>query len=129
MVATGRVRELFSHARFMQSQAMRQLTEGDIRDAAEKAWCATKCATEALILAHTGREPEIPSQTSAGLRRLAHEDGRYQLLRNHYNACVKELHVDCFYDGHCEPVEDVAATIRDTGHFIDQAEELSGAGA
>jgi hypothetical protein len=102
------------------------LGQGDIRDAAEKAWCATKRAAEALVLARTGREPEIPSQTSAGLRHLAHNDSRFQVLRSHYNACVKELHVDCFYDGHCEPVEDVATTIRETSQYIDQAETLSG---
>ena len=125
MVTTDRVEELFTDARHLQVQALWLLSEGDVRDAAEKAWCATKRATEALVLARTGREPEAPSQTSAGLRRLAHEDERFQSLRNHFNACVKELHVDCFYDGHCEPEEDVATTIRNTGQFIDQAESLS----
>ena len=125
MVATDRVNELFADARHMQSEALKLLEGGDIRDAAEKAWCATKRATEALVLARTGREPEIPAQTSAGLRRMAHEDERFQPLRNHFNACVKELHVDCFYDGHCEPEEDVAVTIRNSGQFIDRAESLS----
>ena len=125
MVTTDGVQELFADARHMQGQALERLAEGDVRDAAEKSWCATKRAAEALVLAHTGREPEIPSQTSAGLRRLSHDDFRFRGLRNHYNACVKELHVDCFYDGHCEPEEDVATTIRETGHYIDQAEELS----
>ena len=125
MVATDRVNALFADAKYMQSEALRLLAQGDLRDAAEKAWCATKRATEALVLARTGREPEIPSQTSAGLRRLAHEDGRFQPLRNHFNACVKELHVDCFYDGHCEPEEDVAGTIRETGGYIERVEELA----
>ena len=125
MVATDRVQELFADARHMQSEALKLLDDGDIRDAAEKAWCATKRATEALVLARTGREPDIPSQTSAGLRRLAHQDERFQPLRNHFNACVKELHVDCFYDGHCEPEEGVALTIRNSGPFINRAESLT----
>ena len=125
MVATDRVNALFADARHMQSEALRLLAQGDIRDAAEKAWCATKSASEGLVLARTGREPEIPSQTSAGLRRLALNDDRFQPLRNHFNACVRELHVDCFYDGHCEPKEDVAATIRETGRYIDRAESLA----
>ena len=125
MMATDRVNELHADAQYMQSEALRLLAHGDVRDAAEKSWCATKRATEALVLARTGYEPEIPSQTSAGLRRLAHYDHRFQTLRHHFNACVKELHVDCFYDGHCEPEEDVASTIRNTSQFIDQAVALS----
>ena len=125
MVTTDRINDLLADARHMQAEALRLLAAGDLRDSAEKAWCATKRATEALVLARTGREPEIPSQTSTGLRRLAYEDERFQPLRNHFNACVKELHVDCFYDGHCEPEEDVAATIRNTGSFIDRAETLA----
>ena len=45
---------------------------GDVRDAAEKAWCATKRATDALILARTGREPETSRETSQELRNLIH---------------------------------------------------------
>ena len=89
---------------------MARLADGDVRDAAEKAWCATKSATEALILARTGQEPNTPAQTTAGIRSLAFQDPRFQPLRAYYTICVKELHSDCFYDGHCEPVEEVAAT-------------------
>ena len=37
------------------------LEAGDLRDAAEKAWGATKRATDALILRYTGREPSTQS--------------------------------------------------------------------
>ncbi len=42
-------RDTFDDARFMYESALRQLETGDIRDAAEKAWGATKRATDALI--------------------------------------------------------------------------------
>ena len=61
MVAVGRVEELFADARAMHGEALERLAVGDVRDAAEKAWCATKLATDGLILARTGR--------SRGLRR------------------------------------------------------------
>jgi hypothetical protein len=56
--------EIFADAEQIQEQAIRRIEEGDIRDAAEKAWCATKRATDALILARTGHEPEKSPVTS-----------------------------------------------------------------
>ena len=125
MAATERVNELFDDARHMQAEAMARLADGDVRDAAEKAWCATKSATEALILARTGQEPNTPAQTTAGIRSLAFQDPRFQPLRAYYTICVKELHSDCFYDGHCEPVEEVAATIDQSAGFVADAECLA----
>ena len=70
MVATDRVNEIFADARAMQAQALQRLEQGDVRDAAEKAWCATKRATDALVLARTGEEPELSRQTAQELRKL-----------------------------------------------------------
>ena len=41
--------ELFADARQMHSQAVERLEQGDIRDAAETAWCATKRATAKVV--------------------------------------------------------------------------------
>ena len=46
---------IFADARQLHDQAIERLEQGDIRDAAEKAWCAAKRATDALILALTGQ--------------------------------------------------------------------------
>lgn len=62
-----RVTELFADAREVHAQAIELLARDDIRDAAEKAWCATKRATDALILARTGEEPVTTARTSDGL--------------------------------------------------------------
>ena len=54
-IQTDRVQEIFQDARVLQAAAVERLDQGDIRDAAEKAWGATKRATDALILARTGK--------------------------------------------------------------------------
>ena len=109
----------------MQSQALKRLANGDIRDAAEKAWCATKRATNALILARTGQEPTTTSQTSGGLRVLARNDDRYRSLRQRYAICISELHSGRFYDGHCEPEDLISEVIQETAQYIQDAEALA----
>ena len=65
-----RVDELFADARNVHAQAIERLQNGDIRDAAEKAWCATKRATDALILARTGEESPTTAATTDHLDNL-----------------------------------------------------------
>ena len=105
MVATDRVSAIFADASAMQAEALRLLASGDIRDAAEKAWCATKRATDALILARTGTEPEQSPDTSRGLVRLAREDGAVSpLIGRYYSPDRATCTATCFYLGECEPV-------------------------
>ena len=59
MPLTIEVADIFKDAYDLHAQSLKMLGEGDIRDAAEKAWCATKRATDALILARTGEEPTL----------------------------------------------------------------------
>ena len=126
MVATDRVTEIFADARAMHADALRLLAAGDIRDAAEKAWCATKRATDAMILARTGVEPEISSDTARGLARLSTEDHAVRPLRRRYHARQSELHGDCFYLGLCEPLDETERRIRRTADYINDAENLAG---
>ena len=62
MVATDRVRFLFSDARTLYDDAIEMLDQGKVRNAAEKAWGATKRATDALVLAREGEEPQPGGQ-------------------------------------------------------------------
>ena len=101
MVATDRVSAIFADARAVHADALRLLTAGDIRDAAEKAWCATKRATDALILARTGNEPEISSDTSVGLAMLLEDDNAVSPLVGRYYSRQGQLHGTCFYLGVC----------------------------
>ena len=129
MVATDRVREIFTDGRALQDDALEMLALGKVRNAAEKAWGATKRATDALVLAHTGEEPERSSESSSGLRLLEslHPEIRRARLVRHYYTRQGHLHGDCFYAGLCEPIDETERRIRETAGYIDDAERLAGA--
>ena len=124
MVATSRVRKLFDDAKFMHRSALERLDVLDVRDAADKAWCATKRATDALILARTGEEPGTTAMTSDGLDALADEDDRVQSLVGRYYSRISQLHGQCFYDGRCDS-PDTLRRIRETAEYIADAERLA----
>ncbi len=125
MVATDDVIAIFADARAVHADALRLLEAGDVRDAAEKAWCATKRATDALILARTGVEPQISSHTTRGIAALAGEDRAAESLRRRYFSRQGELHGACFYLGVCEPAAEVERRIRQTANYISDAENLA----
>ena len=126
MAIPNRVAEIFVDVRTVHSDALRLLAAGDIRDAAEKAWCATKRATDALILARTGAEPEISSETSKGLLMLAEQDNAVSSLVRRYYSRQRALHGRCFYLGVCDPISDTERRIRETVGYIMDAENLAG---
>ena len=123
MVATSRVQEIFDDARAMHSSALERLEAGDIRDAAEKAWCATKRATDALILARTGEEPRTTARTTNELDSLAYRDSRVKPLVGRYYSRIGQLHGSCFYDGICN--DQTERRIRETVVYIEDAERLA----
>jgi uncharacterized protein (UPF0332 family) len=125
MVITNRVTAIFTDARTVYADALERLEQGDIRDAAEKAWCATKRAADALILARTGEEPEKSPVTSKELRELAAKDRRVDGLVSRYYSRMGALHGECFYLGLCEPIEDTERRIRETALYIRDAESLA----
>ena len=125
MVATDHALAIFADARAVHADALRLLAAGDIRDAAEKAWCATKRATDALILARTGVEPEISSETTRGLATLAAQDQSVRPLRRRYYSRHSELHGACFYLGVCDPADEVERRIRETADYISTAANLA----
>ena len=114
MVATGQTKAMFDDARAMHAAALDRLAAGDIRDAAEKAWCAARRAAEALILAQTGDASSTTSQVSGGIRALGLQGGRFISLRNRFGAYARFLHGDCFYDGNCEPHASISEMVRET---------------
>ena len=72
-------REIFADARAVQASALERLSAGDVRDAAEKAWCATERATEALLLAVSGEIPPTTVGVSSGLRGMGRENEAAQV--------------------------------------------------
>ena len=117
------IEEIFADARAMHAQAVQQLERGDIRDAAEKAWCATKRATDALIMARTGEEPGPTGRTSDELDRLAGREAPARELQGRYYSRLSQLHGACFYTGACN--EHTERRIRETAAYIDDAEALA----
>ena len=125
MTMTVEVLSIFDDARNVHKQALEQLERGDIRDAAEKAWCATKRATDALIFARTGTEPQRSPDTGIGLDLLAHEDTRIKSLVGRYYSRQGSLHGGCFYLGLCGDVVTIERRIRQTEEYIYEAKELA----
>ena len=125
MTLTQTPQEIFADAKAVQASALELLAAGDIRDAAEKAWCATKRATEALLLATNGEVPPTTVRVSSGLRAMGRDNEAARSLQGRFATIVRFLHHDCFYNGHCEPVEDTERLIRETAQYIEDAEALA----
>ncbi len=116
---------IFADALQMQEAALRRMAAGDIRDASDKAWCAAKRATDALILARTGRLPPKSPDTTRSLLRLAQDNAELRGLLGDYTTRHDVLHGDCFYTGLCEPADAIERLIRETADFIQDAQTLA----
>ena len=116
---------IFADAVRMQEAALERMKAGDIRDAAEKAWCATLRATEALVLARTDQKPARSTQASRRLTLLAQEDPSLEELRRRYNDRQNVLHGDCFYHEFC-PMPGTERLIHQTADYIQDARQFAG---
>ena len=116
---------IFADAHVLYDDALDMLEVGKIRNAAEKAWGATKRATDALILARTGQLPERTPETSRGLRALSASDPAVRTLVGRYYSRQGALHGDCFYLGLCDPLDDTERRIRETAAYFADAERLA----
>ena len=126
MTAALDIQTLLDDARYMYASAVERLDQNDIRDAAEKAWCATLQATNALILARRGVVPARTPETSRMLNDIRHSDDRLDNLVGRYYTRQGHLHGECFYLGLCSPVEETERRIRETIDYIAEVEELIG---
>ncbi|MXZ97295.1 MAG: hypothetical protein F4Y99_15400 [Acidimicrobiaceae bacterium] len=124
--ATERVTALFADARALHDAALARMDAGDIRDAAEKAWCATKRAADGLIVARTGQAPKESPDTTRQLRYLSSADEGVHRSMSHYYAAREALHGHCFYLGFCEPIDGTERLIRETMDYIAETELLAG---
>ncbi len=115
---------IFADARRMGEAALSQMAAGDIRDAAEKAWCATLRATEALVLVRTGEGPTTSTAAGRRLRALSLGDSSLLNLRDSYLVRQAILHGECFYHDYCDP-EETGRLINETGDYIRDAERLA----
>ena len=115
---------MMQDAREAQATAERLLDAGDWRDAAEKAWLATRNATSALVLEVTGVNNSGSTGIEAGLRRLSRQrGGEWARLREDYKRVVRYLHSDAFYRGKYQ--NDIGDRVRGVADYIRRAEELA----
>ena len=122
MVAAQDVLRLFNDAKSLHESALKVAEEGDLRDAAEKAWGAVNRATAALVLARTDQLPVRSPEVTHGLVDLADDDYRLDDLRNAYYVYQGLLHGTYFYDGRLGPPSRVISEIRGVGEYILEAE-------
>ena len=122
---TDRVSELFADAHELYADALEMLAQGRLRNAAEKAWGSTKRSTDAMALARTGDEPQSAGQARRALLRLSGNDPAIDRFQGQYNTRSALLHVNCFYDGNCEPESEMMALIRATDSYIQDAMNLA----
>ena len=124
---TDRVSELFADARVLYGDALEMLEQDRLRNAAEKAWGATKRSTDAMVLAITGHEPQSAGQARRALLRLDNAGPEFVAFHGLYSIRSELLHANCFYDGNCEPELEMAALIRATDSYAQDAIDLAAA--
>ena len=108
----------------MQAAAVQRLEAGDWRDAAEKAWCATRNSTQALVLETLGEDNPRSTKIESGIRFLSHErGGQWTELRNRFGYIAHYLHGRAFYDGIYS--DDLPELVRGVADYIRVAEELA----
>ena len=122
---TDRVSELFADAHELYADALEMLAQGRLRNAAEKAWGATKRSTDAMVLARTGDEPQSAGQARRALLRLSSNGPAFVTFQGQYSTRSLLLHINCFYDGNCEPEAEMTALIRATDLYIQDAINLA----
>ena len=124
---TDRVTELFADSQSLYGDALEMLDQGKLRNAAEKAWGATKRSTDAMVLARTGDEPQSAGQARRALLRMSSDGPAFVAFQGQYSTRSLLLHINCFYDGNCEPEAEMTALIRATDSYIDEAINLASA--
>ena len=86
---------------------------------------ATKRATDALILARTGREPKRDRADVDRNTHLSWQDSGIKNLREDFREAIRDLHGNCFYLGDRGQPGVVGRMIRDTADYIRHATELA----
>ena len=107
----------------MQDQAIDGLDQGNVRDAAEKARCATKRATDGLTLARTREEPVTTACTTDELNALVDREPAAESLLGRYFIRLGQLHGACLYAKRCNPQTE--RRIRETARYISDAEVVA----
>ena len=112
---------IFEDARHMRDAALERMAAGDVRDAAEKAWCATVRAAEALVVARTGQQPRTSTAAGRSLRALSVGDRSLATLVSSYYYRQEAMHGECFYRNFYDPGE-IELLVNETADYVQEAE-------
>lgn len=124
MLRDAAAESLMNDARAMQEEALARLEAGDWCDASEKAWCATRNATQAVVLEIYGVDSPRSTNIDAGIRALARERGdQWIQMRREYSDVVFHLHIEGFYGGVYH--DDIPDLVRGVSDYIRLVEELA----
>ena len=135
MLKPERTSHLFAEAHATYAEGIKYLDEATklwdrelLRKSAEKAWCATLLAANALILARTGTEPEPDNEkgTYSRLTHLRKELNDWETLIGRYATLSHDIYQLAVCDKNVEPVHLLIHDIRDTAGYIRDMERLAG---
>ena len=122
MLEPERTVALFEDARLLYDEAIELLELGKLRVAAEVAWGATKRATDALIVARTGREPRTAGQTDREMHLLSRAQQSLLPFKVEYRNRGRTLHGRCFYEGVYD-TDEIVSIILQTEDLIRDLEQ------
>ena len=134
MSNTERSAALFAGAWAIYGDGLKRLEDAiehwdrhELQRAAEKAWEAALQATNALILARTGVEPEPNDdrETAKRLRLLWSEGAEWKELATAYTCQEQALFITIVCDGDVDPIKCTIDDIRDAADYIRDVERLA----
>ena len=135
MLETKRSAKLFSEAHASYGEAVKSLEEACklwdrelLRKSAAKAWEAALRATNALILAYKGTEPEPDDdeRTFRCLTELFEQLPDWEVFTGRYAGIAQDVYQAAVVEGNVEPVYLLIHDIRETGEYIKECERLAG---
>ena len=139
MLDTKRVAAMFAEAHDAYEQAISVLDEatrlwdrGMLRKSAEQTWTAALTATNALIMARTGVDPQADDDdwTYDRLLRLLWEDQEanqdLKPVKGRYGVISHDIYEGAVLEGNVDPVYLLIHDIHNTADYIRDCERLAG---
>ena len=137
MLKTERTATLFAEAHILYDEGLKCLEEACdlwdrwlLRKSAEQTWEAALLATNALILARTGTEPEPDNDhnTLNCLTGLFEELQDWEIFTGRYAGISHDIYQQAVVEGILDPVGLLIHDIRETADYIRECERLAGVG-
>ena len=135
MLKIERVFALFDEAHAIYAEGLEDLDESIklwdrelLRKSAAKTWGAALRATNALILARTGVEPEPDNEDSTYhyLIRLWKELNEWEHFTGRYSVIAGDIYEEAVCEGRVDPVHLLIHDIRETKGYLERAQRLAG---